>query len=169
VGGTAIGGLFVAALGKWKERKDPELAQAEMSLGMRVFSWLTVAQLAVGGWFLAFLPREVLSMFLGADKPATIVLLAGVAVSVPALVAGFRRKVVAAALFAVPLVVLMAFVRNFVRGGYLGPHFHPDRLAVVSQYSPMVLFAATLAVGVAAVAWLLLRAKSAAGVPAGKA
>lgn len=169
VGGTAIGGLFVAVLGKWKERRDPELSQAAVSLGMDVFSWLTLAQLAAGVWFLVSLPRDVMLAFLGGDKAATLTLLAGVALALAALAAGFRKKVGAAVVLAVPLVYVMAFVRNFVRAGYLGPYFRPSELVVVPQYSPMVLFAVTLVAGVAAVAWLLLRAKSAAGIPAEKA
>jgi hypothetical protein len=163
VGGTAIGGLFVAVLGKRKEKKDPELSQAAVSLGMSVFSWLTLAQFAAGAWFLASLPRGVMSAFLGGDKAATLVLLAGVAIALPALAAGFRKKVGAAVLFAVPLVFVMAFVRDFVREGYLGPFFRPEELAVVPQYSPMALFAVTLIIGAAAIAWVLVRAKVAAG------
>jgi hypothetical protein len=53
----------------------------------------------------------------------------------------------------------MAFLRDFVRTGYLKPFFSLQHLHVSPQYSPMLVFLAVLVPGVAVIVWMLMKAR----------
>jgi hypothetical protein len=61
----------------------------------------------------------------------------------------------AAAVLLMVTVVLMALLREVVRLGCLAAVFHPRDLVVVPQFSPLVVFLAVFAVGLACVAYML--------------
>lgn len=165
LGAAAIGGLFVAVLGRVKERKDKAVGELATRLGLRVFLAFTLAEVVVGFWFLASLPREVMLLFMGRSPVATALFAAGLLLTVLLLLAGFKRRVLPAVVLTVVLVYLMTFLRDFVRTGYLSPLFSPAQLTVVPQYGPMVLFAVTLVAGLSALAWMILKAKEALSGP----
>lgn len=163
VGALAVGGLAVAIFGQVKQRSDAELGTLAIRLGLHTFSWLTLAQLLVGVWFLAALPRRIMLLFLGGDRLATALFAAALLLALVALVAGFRNRVALAAGTAAGLVVLMSMVRAYVRTGFQDPYFAPDQLTVVPQYGPMILFFVTLLGGLVCIAWLLRKARDCAG------
>jgi hypothetical protein len=145
----AVGGLAVALLGRRHRHED------WVELGMLWFTRATLAQLAFGTWFLLSLPRPVMLAFMGDHVPATMLLLAGLAAAGLSLAAGFQKKPVPAAVLTVLTVALMALVRDQVRALSLKPWFSLSELQVATQVSPIVLFLATFAVGLIAVAWML--------------
>ena len=155
IGGMAVGGLFVAVFGRFKERRDPLLGKLAVGLGMNLFTTLTLLQIMVGFWFLITLPRAVMLLFMGESVQATALLAVGLLLALAALGAGFRRSVLLSALVAVPLVYVMVFIRDAVRTGYLKPFFAPDMLKVVPQYSPLIMFIITLIGGIATIVWML--------------
>jgi hypothetical protein len=154
-GALAIGGLFVALYGRFKGRRDPELGARAVELGMNAFTGLTMLQIAVGLWFLISLPRAVMLLFLGGGRAATALFAVGVALALAALAAGFKRRVATSTALAIPLVFVMAFLRDLVRGGYLKPFLALETLKVVPEYSPPLLFIVTLLAGVATIIWML--------------
>jgi hypothetical protein len=162
VGGTAVGGLAVALFGKFKEKRDPELAGLAVSVGMKVFTVLTFVQIAVGFWFLLALDKPVMMMFMGENMLATILLLAGIMLAIGVLWAASKKKVYLAAAHVIALLYVMSFMRSFVRAGYLGHAYSLDMLQVVPQYSPMIVFFVVLVAGLATVVWLLRKALEAA-------
>lgn len=151
----AIGGLAVALFGKWKGRKDPLLGERAVGIGMHVFAMLTAAQLFFGLWYLVALPKPVMRMFMGGSASATVLLAAGTVLTFAVLAAGFLRKVYLSAALAVPLVYVMAFVRDAVRRGYLAGQSSPESLAVAPEYSPLAMFAVSLVLGATVIAWML--------------
>jgi len=153
--GLAVGGLAVAVFGRWKAMQDPPMGERAVKIGMHAFTALTALQLGLGTWYLVSLPRPVMLLFMGGSKSATGLLAAGLALTLGALAAGALRKVGLSAAFAVPLVYVMAFLRDAVRDGYLKPFHAPEALPVAPQYSPFLLFVVTLVVGAAVVAWML--------------
>ncbi len=153
--GLAVGGLSVAVFGRYKARHDAPLGERAVRTGMHSFTMLTLLQLGLGVWYLVSLPRPVMLLFMGGSKSATGLLAAGLALTLGALAAGALRKVGLSAAFAVPLVYVMAFLRDAVRDGYLKPFHAPEALPVAPQYSPFLLFVVTLVVGAAVVAWML--------------
>jgi len=154
-GGFAAGGLFVALFGRFKERRDPPLGARAVELGMNLFTTLTLLQIAVGFWFFIALPRTVMLLFLGGSVTATALLAVGLTLALAALAAGFKRSVVLSAALTIPLVFVMAFMRDAVRTGYLKPFFTPDMLKVAPEYSPVVLFFITLMAGIVTIVWML--------------
>ncbi len=154
-GALAVGGLIVAVFGKIRERRDAELGAVAIRLGMNTFAWLTLSQVLVGSWFLVSLPRNIMLLFMGGDTLATALFIAALLLVLLALAAGFRRRVYAAAGAAGALVVLMSFLRAYVRTGFQNPYFSVDALTVVPQYSPMVLFFLSLLLGLVCIGWMI--------------
>jgi hypothetical protein len=157
IGGTAIGGLFVAIWGKFKGPWGAKGGETAVAVGMGTFTIMTVAQMLDGLWFLQALPRDVQHRFMGGESTATILLFAGVLLALAAVMSGVMKRVYPAALFAVPLVYVMAFVRDRARSAYLEPFLLPDA-PVIPQHSPLVMFSAILVAGWCAIAWMLFKA-----------
>ncbi|MRR33464.1 hypothetical protein EG829_02040 [bacterium] len=158
IGGTAVGGLFVALLGRVRKGMVQEVRSSAERIGMKVFTVLTGAQIVVGFLFLASLPRPILLLFMGGDMLATALLTLGLVSALILLVAGMARRVWLCVGMAVPQIFIMSFMRDFVRSGYLQPHFSPASLPVVPQYSPMVMFVVALVAGLAIIVWMLRKA-----------
>lgn len=153
----AVGGLTVAIFGTIKQRSDAELGTVAIGLGMPTFSWLSLAQIPIGVWFLLSLPREVMLLFMGRNLLATGIFIGALLLVLLVLVSGFKGKVYVSAALAVFLVVLMSFLRAYVRTGFHKPYFSVDTLTVVPQYGPMILFFVTLLAGLICIAWMLKR------------
>lgn len=145
----AVGGLFVALLGRRRQRDD------WVEHGMLWFSRATMAQFVLGAWFLFSLPRPVMLAFMGDSVPATMILLASLTMAVLALAAGLKRQPAPAAVLTVATVALMALNRDNLRVASLKPYFVLADLKVATQISPIVLFLGAFAVGLVAVVWML--------------
>ncbi|MDD3311671.1 hypothetical protein [Pseudodesulfovibrio sp.] len=145
----AVGGLALALYARCSG------GGANVEAGMKAFFVFTLVQMATGLWWLMALGRPVLLAFLGDSPLATATLLAAVACSVGALAAGAARKPVPAAAWTVLTVLAMAGVRALARSATLAPWFSPASLKVTGEFSPLVFFLGTLAVGLAVVAYML--------------
>lgn len=162
----AVGGLTQAVLWKIKAGRgaDPDYAAGRIAQGMKVFAGFTLLQGLVGSWFLLSLPNDVADRLLGGHGLSTGVFALAMAAAAVALYFGFRARVWATVSSLLATVVLMACVRELVRIGYLAPYFFPGDLPVRTQYSPLILFLATLVVGVGVLAWVLRQAAKASSV-----
>ena len=163
----AVGGILVALYCRKALAGQPEVAEAGTRLGLRLFSWLTLLQVALGSWFLMSLPRPVMLRFMGGDPWATGLLAFGLLLTVGALITGFRGKVVAAFAHTPPMVYVMALMRDEVRTGFLARYFQRSQVPVVPEWSPLVLFLGTLVVGVAVIAWMLMQLRNLQEAPKG--
>ena len=155
VGGSAVGGLFVALYGRFIARRDPALGAHATAVGLKLFLALTLVQIAIGVWFLVALPREQMLLFMGRNGLATASFITGLVLVPAALFTAFKKRVWMTAALAAALVYCMVFMRDFLRGGYLRDVFTMDMLEVVPQYSPLFLFLVTLVIGLALVIWML--------------
>jgi hypothetical protein len=155
VGGSAVGGLFVALYGRFLARRDPELGARATATGLKLFIVLTLAQVAVGIWFLIALPKEQMLLFMGRNGLATACFLVALLLVALVLVTAFRKRVYLTAALAAVLVYFMVFMRDFVRGGYLREVFSMEMLQVVPEYSPLLFFLVTLVIGLVLVVWML--------------
>jgi hypothetical protein len=154
IGATAIGGLFVAVCGKHKGLWSPETGGAAVAMGMGTFTIMTVAQILEGLWFLQSLPRGVQHRLMGGETAATILFLAGMLLVLAVIMAGVMKRVYLSASLAVPLVYVMAFLRDQVRSGYLQPFLVPEA-PVIPQYSPMLMFFCIFTAGSVVIVWML--------------
>lgn len=154
-GSLAVGGLFVALLGRFKKQEDPALAQHSERLGMLTFLILTVINVGVGIWYLISLPKDQMMLFMGQNIGATVVFVLALVTVLGTLYVAFKGKFWLTLFHAVLLVVLMTFMRSWLRSDYLADFFSLDQLQVVPQYTPFFMFLGTLVAGILVVAWLL--------------
>ena len=155
VGGSAIGGLFVALYGRFIARRDQALGAHATVVGLKLFLALTLVQIAIGVWFLVALPREQMLIFMGRNGLATASFMIALVLILAALFTALKKRVYLTAGLAAVLVYCMVFMRDFLRGGYLRDVFTMEMLQVVPQYSSLFLFLITLVIGLALVIWML--------------
>lgn len=155
VGGSAIGGLFVALYGRYLARNNPTVGGKAEALGLKLFFSLSLGQIIVGVWFLLRLPREQMLLFMGHNGLATAIFIAALVLVFITLISAWRKILYTTALCAAALIYLMAFMRDFLRTGYLKGIFSVDQLQVRPEYSPLVFFLVTLFVGLGLIGWMV--------------
>jgi hypothetical protein len=155
VGGFAVGCLAVAVFARFWRKRDPQVADLATRIGIQIFTYLTMAQILLGMWFLMSLPREIMLIFMGRNLLATGVFVVALALSIIVLVTGMRRRVGLTTGLTFVLFFLMVVMRDMTRIAYHAPFFRAESLHVVPQYSPMIMFFITLAVGLACITWMI--------------
>lgn len=155
LGGLAVGGLGLALLGRFQARQDQPMADFALDFGLRIFLVCTLINLAVGSWYLLALPREFMLIFMGKNLGASIAFIASLLLVVGALIGAARKQLWLTVSHAALLVVLMTWMRAWLRAAYLQEVFRLDQLKVVPQYSSMVFFFITLVLGLLCIFWLL--------------
>jgi hypothetical protein len=157
IGGTAIGGLFVAVCGKFKGLWNGKCNEAAVATGMATFTIMTLVQVLDGLWFLQSLPRDLQHRLMGGEAAATILFFTGMLLVLTVIMAGVMKMVYLSASLAVSLVYVMAFLRDQVRSAHLHPFLVPDA-TLIPQTSPMLIFFCILAAGWVVVGWMLCKA-----------
>jgi len=155
LGALAVGGLFVAILGRFNSAADPELADHAEAVGMRTFAFLTMVNMLFGVWFLLALPKDAMMLYMGKNTGATIFFMLGLVLSVLVIITAMKRKLWLTTGLTVVLIYAMAFMRAWLRSHYLKDVFTLDRLQLVPEYSPMALFLVTLVIGLGVLFWML--------------
>lgn len=160
-GSLAVGGLFVALLGQFRKTSDQELAKHAMQTGMNSFLIMTTINILFGLWYLLSLPSELMTLFLGGNGGATAAFIIALLLVTGALYSGWKKRLWITLSHTVALVVVMTFMRAWLRAGYLKDVFTLDQLQVTPQYSPMIFFFATLLAGIICLIWLIKKASQA--------
>lgn len=161
----AIGGLFVALLGRFRARQDAVLADHALRAGMGMFVWCTLMNIVAGVVYLVTLPRRQMLLFMGGDMGATVSFVVALLLTVAVVVVALRRKLVLTLFHVVALVYLMVFLRSWLRADALQPSFSLDQLQVVPHYSSMVFFFLVLVGGVVCLFWLYKKCVAAFATP----
>jgi hypothetical protein len=156
-GSLAVGGLFTALYAATVLKSDPEVSEAGQRLGMQLFFWLTLLQLGLGSWFLLSLPKQTMMRFMGGGTIATGLLTIGILLTLATLITGYKRLVMPSLWLTLPLVYVMSFMRDVVRGNFLHSYFDPTSVPVQVQWSPLVLFLISLVLGIAVIVWMLMQ------------
>lgn len=154
-GALAVGGLFVAILGRFQSGDDQDLADHALKLGMKVFTWFTSLNVCFGLWYLLSIERQTMLMFMGGNLIATLCFMTALGLAVMIIVTGYKKKLLVTFAATVTLVYLMTFMRSWVRSSYLRDFFNLGDLEVVAEYSPLIFFLVTLILGVICVVWML--------------
>lgn len=145
----AMGGLFMALLAHIGKASPDGLKK-----GMGAFTFGTMLQIPTGMWWLLALDRPVL-LYIGDSFMATALLVVAIGLTVPTLAAGFGQKPIAAAVWSVVTIFAMCAVRAVTRHAELLPNFSPSDLAVTGEISPMIMFLATLSLGIPVLIYML--------------
>lgn len=156
-GALAVGGLFVALLGRFRAKAAPELAAHASAVGMKTFFFMTIVNVGVGTWYLTSLPKQQMLLFMGRDLAATICFIIALLLVIGVLVSSFRQQLTTTLIGTVVLVYLMSFLRSWLRTDMLADYFNLSQLQVAPQYSSMFLFLICLAGGVVCVGWLIAK------------
>lgn len=156
-GALAVGGLFVALLGRFRAKAAPELAAHASAVGMKTFFFMTMVNVGVGTWYLTSLPKQQMLLFMGRDLAATICFIVALLLVIGVLVSSFRQRLMTTLIGTVVLVYLMSFLRSWLRTDMLADYFNLSQLQVAPQYSSMFLFLICLAGGVVCVGWLIAK------------
>jgi hypothetical protein len=159
---VAVGGLLLVliAFATWK--REPDYARQLFHFGGKALMYATMAQFLVGIWFLAALPRDLRTLFLGDSALATVLLVVGVAGAIAAIFLmseAIRKENVRLAAYYVSgilgvAILSMSVMRDILRDAYLKPYFRPDRFVVKTQWSVFPLFLALFVAGV--ILWLVM-------------
>ncbi len=149
LGSIAIGGLFIALLGQI--RKVDEYVDS----GMTWFQRATMVNLAIGAWYLASLPGEMILKFMGRNVPATATLSIAVVSGLIMLASSFKKKPTPTTIWAVTTVFFMACTRHWVRTFHLDPWFSMNTTPVTHQYGSLYLFLGFLVVGLALIGYMI--------------
>lgn len=155
LGAVAIGGLFVTLAGRFRADRDRDMASLAEATGLKTFFWATLVNIAVGSWFLVALPRQTMLLFMGGDTGASVCFVLSLLLTAGMLVAAWKRKFWLTFWHAVATVVLMTFMRAWMRSDYLREVFNLGQLEVVPEYSPMVFFFVVLVAGIVCIGWML--------------
>ncbi len=161
LGGLAIGSLFVALLGRFNKAANPELANHAKQVGLTGFVVLTCGNILIGLLYLLSLPKELMMLFMGGNIGATVAFCVALLLIVGVLFGAIKRKFWLTFYHAIGLVVVMTFMRSWLRSAYLKDVFTLDQLQVASQYSPMIFFFVTLVVGIVCLVWLIKKTSDA--------
>ncbi len=156
-GALAVGGLFVALLGKFRAADNPELADHAASVGMKTFFSMTIVNAAIGIWYLVTLEKDHMMLFMGRNIAATICFLLALALVILVLVASYKKHLIATLTGTVVLVYLMSFLRAWLRTDLLAEFYNLGQLQVDPQYSSMLLFLFCLVAGIICVGWLIVK------------
>jgi hypothetical protein len=155
IASMAVAGLFIALIWSRKANRGETGAQRWVRHGMTWFAYASIAQIAVGLWFLVALPQPILLLFMGGSNLHTTVLLVGVSLAVLTVITAMRQKVYLTTGLLTVTVSLMVFQRDLVRDAYLSPYFDVSAREVTGESLPLILFVITLAAGLIIVAWML--------------
>jgi hypothetical protein len=158
VASVAVAGLALTLL--WTFRKGDPRSERWIRHGMHWYAFATMSQMALGLWFLTALPEHVTKLILGGSVLYTTVFALGAILGIASIPAALQYRVAATAKLAVVTIILMVWLRDLVRDAYLNPYFDVGDRVVTGEYLPLVLFIATLAIGLAAVAWMLRTAST---------
>ena len=152
---VAIAGLFFATVWTMRKNRGIQNADANASLGLKIFGYATVVQVAIGFWFLISLNREFMLQFMGGDLLFTVIFALGFFSGLGAIATAFAGKLRPSVIQAAITVVAMVITRDNLRTLYLQSQFDPSTLQVNPQYGVMALFFVILIIGLACVAWMV--------------
>lgn len=155
VASVATGGLFLAILAFFQQKKGVTGAEKRVRGGMQWFTYATVVEIGTGIPFLFSLPKNVFQLFVGGALLHTSLFLAALIAAFFALYYGTKERVWPATVAMAATILFMVLVRDLARQAYLAKYFHPADLQVVPQWSPMFLFLAILVIGIAVVIYML--------------
>lgn len=155
VGSVAVAGLFFALVGHFRFTKSSVNREALISNGMTYFTYATAIQILIGCWYLVALPKKVMMLFMGGSAYGTGLLLLGITLGIVVLYFGYKKRLILASTITLVTIVVMIFMRDLVRIAYLEPYFQLSDLVVEPEYSPLIFFLVTFAIGLALIGYML--------------
>ena len=155
ISSVAIGGLVVGIFGRLRVRRGDPGGNSFVSKGLVLFGCLTIAQYAVGSWYLGTIPNPVLSRLVFEDSVAFPFFIISISAGLASIVYSFSRKLWHTITSAMVTVFFMVLFRFAVRAEYLESYLNSSKPQVVTQLGPALMFIITLIVGLFIVGYLV--------------
>lgn len=155
VASIAVAGIGKALFAYFDKKSDKELRNQEINSGLKIFSYATLVQIAVGVWFLLVLPGKITWMFLGRNGLATILLGIAVLLLIPTLIYSFRQNFRYTISGILLILILMILIRDLLRKFYLGEVFRLSDLEISGKYGSLILFLGAFIIGIASVYYMI--------------
>lgn len=143
----SVASLAIAIFVNIRLKESPEEQEKIIRLNMRRFGWLTLIQFGIGIWFWLSNPRDVWMIFMGDSIVATAFMVLSWLLAISMVISAFKLKIRATAIHVVLIIVLMVFIREFLRSAWLKDVFNTRSLEVVSKVSPFITFLVVFVVG----------------------
>ncbi len=155
IASIAVAGLFAALLGERRRKKSGGDGDTDGGIGLKIFAFATMAQMAAGLLFLVSLPAHIRPLFLGQNILYTGLLAAGILLAAGAILSALKGKAVPAAVHLAALITVMAITRANLRSAYLANYFNAGSMPAAPEYGPMAMFACAAIFVAASVAYML--------------
>jgi hypothetical protein len=148
ISAIAVSGLLASLIG-WKNNN-----QFITKHGLKVFSWFTAVNIAVGTLFWLSL-NDVTSTAVGKSIPFMI----GSTVGVIALITAFiaikkNSSPLPTLILTVTTVIMMVLTRDLVRKVYLSDYYKPELFEVQPQLLNIIIFLVLFVAGIATIVWM---------------
>lgn len=165
LGALAVAGLMIALGGLLVWKKNETLARMQIRFGGKWFMFVTMVQVVIGFIFLVTLPKEQMMLFMGQNLPATILLMAGIILSLAVIFLMSnalrnedpRNGVMWTGVATAVLLLIMVIMRDLLRDSYLGQYFQPSHFQSATQWSVLILFLILFVAGI--YLWVLMMKK----------
>ena len=162
----ATGGLIMGLMGWWKEKQGDIKTSEKYSNGLLFYGLVTMFQFFVGAWYLGTIPQGALAQIMFEGKIIFPIFLISVIAGLASILFGLSKMPLHTTIAFVITVFFMVLFRYSVRGFYLKPFLDNNRPETAYQFSPIVLFAIALVIGIAAVTYVIKLALRARKEPA---
>ncbi len=161
-GAAAIGGLFVAFLGKNALKQNKPGGRLMLREGLRWFLFANMAQVFSGFWFLLALPRSQMLIFMGKNRIASLFLTLGLLLTFVIIFLAARelKKAVEQVslkqigVLTLLILVMMVVMRDALRDAFLAPYFQAQQMPAAPQWDVFSLFLILFLAGAAL--WILM-------------
>lgn len=164
VASIAVGGLVLAVIARYRLTKEStELALREERLGLKIFFISSLAQLPVGLGLLFSLPEHVRLLFIGGSTIYTGVFLVALSLVAVLLFMAATGKLYGTIGALLCTVLAMAGIRALYRKAMLDPYGGIAALPVQGEYSSFLVFLISLALGLAAIVYMIKLAMRSSG------
>jgi hypothetical protein len=144
----SVASLAIAYYARISLKDNPEEGDKIIAMNMKRFAWLTLVQFAIGTWFWLSNPKDVWLFFMGGNIVATAFMILSWLMAISMVVSAFRKKVTATLIHLLTIIVLMVFIREFLRSAWLKDVFTPRSLEVVNKISPFIAFLFVFVAGI---------------------
>jgi hypothetical protein len=149
------GGLIMGVMGWWKKKQgDVKTSETYMN-GLTLYGVVTMIQFFIEAWYLGTIPQGALARIMFEGKIIFPIFLISITAGVASIFFGFTRMTWHTVVTFFITVFSMVLFRYAVRGFYLEPFIENNRPETAYQFSPVVLFAVVLAMGIAAVTYVV--------------
>lgn len=151
----AVAGMGFALYAHYTKKLSDEEKADQKTQGLKIFSYATMAQILIGIWFLIALPKNIMMQFMGQHILFTVLLLLAIGISVYLIMSSLQGKLNITLYLLLALLVIMIFIRDFVRQSYLADVFKLSDLQVRHEYGSMILFLLSFVVGIVALFYMV--------------